>query len=88
MIDSRGSFILAPKDRELIEELGLNKCGSVRSMEKKMAQLNMRQLDRLKLMFQRISKQESRFSELTEIGIRNNDLRSFSEALILLMKMA
>ncbi len=72
---------LGEKEQQLLSELGLVTLDSD-EIEQKVGNLNMRQLDRLKLMFERISKKEDVFSEKTKQGIKNNDLKAFAEAVI------
>ncbi|MDA4112239.1 MAG: hypothetical protein OK439_06835 [Thaumarchaeota archaeon] len=82
------SFALTQKDQEFIKELGLAEINSLLSMEKEVAKLNMRQLDKLKQMFRRVSKEGDYFSKPVETGIANNDLGCFAEAIIVLKSKA
>jgi hypothetical protein len=74
------------KDDQLLNELGFSPSDSLDETDRKVANLNMRQLDRLKLMFERISKREDIFSQNAKNGIKNNDLRAFAEAVIILTR--
>jgi len=65
--------------KKLLEELGLLK-SSKSAIEARINELNMRQLDRLKLMFGRVDGKRQLFSEETRKGIRENDFGSFAEA--------
>ena len=85
-ISGKGSFRLDEKDQKLIEELVLFPTMSVVEVETRVSVLNMRQLDKLKLMFLRIQSEESVFSESTLSGIMGNQLSSFTEALLTLWK--
>lgn len=53
-------------------------------LRERICTLNMRQLDRLKLMLQRIDAVDKLFSEEIRSGIRNNDLSMFAQALLVL----
>jgi len=77
---------LAENDQQLLSELGLQGLLSTEEIELKIREMGMRQLDRLKLMFERINKNGDIFSEDTRRGIKNNDLRVFSEAVVILAR--
>jgi hypothetical protein len=64
----------------LLIELGLFYQDSEFSVENRVRELNMRQLDRLKMMFGRIDAAHTIFSDKERNGIRNNDLAEFAEA--------
>ena len=85
-ISGKGSFQLDEKDQKLIEELVLSPTMTVLEVDSRVAVLNMRQLDRLKLMFLRIQSEENVFSEFALSGIMSNQLSSFTEALFTLWK--
>lgn len=68
------------ESKRLLIELGLFSLDSESSLEKRISELNMRQLDRLKLMFGRVDKVRNIFSEKTRVGIRKNELSAFAEA--------
>jgi hypothetical protein len=66
--------------KELLLELGLNR-DSQADLRNRIFELNMRQLDRLKQMLLRVDQtNKDLFSEETRLGIRGNDLVSFTEA--------
>jgi hypothetical protein len=69
---------------KLLGELGLLSQDSKISLENRVNELNMRQLDRLKLMLERADKRKDLFSERTRTGIRGNDLSCFAEAVLAL----
>jgi hypothetical protein len=64
----------------LLTELGLFHLDSVESIENRVQELNMRQLDRLKMMLKRMEEDEPLFSEEVRKGVRDNDYASFAEA--------
>lgn len=66
--------------KKLLQELGLFDGNSVSSIEDRVNNLNMRQLDRLKLMLIRSDKGKNIFSDEIRLGIRNNNFRAFAEA--------
>jgi hypothetical protein len=66
--------------KKLLSELGLFSQDSVLSIEEKIRNLNMRQLDKLKLMFGRAGKGGALFTEKTRTGIKNNDFGAFADA--------
>jgi len=72
------------QSKKLLVELGLFSLNSGSSLEKRISELNMRQLDRLKLMFGRVDMKKSIFSEKTRIGIRNNEFSAYAEAVRML----
>ena len=78
---------LGERDQQLLNELGLDPLDSVVAIEQKIRNLNMRQLDRLKLMFERVGKKEDIFSHDTKYGIKNNDLKAFAEAASILARI-
>jgi len=69
--------------KKLLEELGLLK-SSKSAIQARINELNMRQLDRLKLMFGRVDGKKQLFSEKTREGIRGNDFGSFAEAVVII----
>ena len=66
---------LSESDWKLLAELGLSECVSISACREKMETLGMRQLDRLKMMFQRLS--SSTGVEVAD-GVRKNDLEAFA----------
>ncbi len=76
------------KDQRLLAELELSPAMSESEVESRVAVLNMRQLDRLKLMFLRIQSDETAFSESTLKGIMYNELSAYGEALLTLWAAA
>ncbi|HXQ91390.1 MAG TPA: hypothetical protein VN739_00180 [Nitrososphaerales archaeon] len=78
---------LEEEDIKLLNELGLDPSDSVVTIEQKIGNLNMRQLDRLKLMLDKITKERDIFSKNTKNGIRNNDLKAFAEAVVILARV-
>jgi hypothetical protein len=66
--------------KELLVELGLFSDDSTAAIEPKIYSLNMRQLDRLKMMFGRIDATGEVFPESTRSGIRANDFAAFAAA--------
>ena len=72
---------------KLLGELGLLSRDSKMAVENRINELNMRQLDRLKLMLERTYKRKDLFSERTRIGIRGNELGSFAEAVLALKSL-
>jgi hypothetical protein len=70
--------------RKLLIELGLFSLDSASVIEGKIYQLNMRQMDRLKMMLQRLDGNKVAFTEKTKIAIKNNDFGAFAEAIITL----
>jgi len=66
--------------KSLLVELGLYYQDSIDSLLIRVHELNMRQLDRLKMMLLRAEWINAHFTEKTMQGIKNNDLASFSEA--------
>jgi hypothetical protein len=76
--------LLTPLDLELLGVLGLKNCRDLDVCEKIMNSLRMRDLDRLKMIFSRIAKEDSIFSPEIEEGIRKNNLLSFAKAILLL----
>jgi hypothetical protein len=70
--------------KKLLDELGLLPQDSKTSIETRINELNMRQLDRLKLMFGRVDQRSNLFSEQTRNGIRGNDFDCFAEAVLTL----
>jgi hypothetical protein len=77
---------LLEKDLKLLNELGLDPSDSIVTIEQKIGNLNMRQLDRLKLMFDKVSREDEIFSKNTKHGIKNNDLKAFAEAVVTLAR--
>jgi len=77
---------LVEKDLKLLNELGLDPSDSMVTIEQKIGNLNMRQLDRLKLMFDKVSREDEIFSKNTKNGIKNNDLEAFAEAVVILAR--
>ena len=71
------------KDALLLKELGLSSTDSAR-VEQKITNLNMRQLDRLKVMLGRIDEKGGLFTQSILLGIKNNDLKSFTDAVLIL----
>jgi hypothetical protein len=70
--------------RKLFGELGLHPQDSKTSIETRINELNMRQLDRLKLMLGRVDQRKNLFSEQTRKGIQGNDFSCFAEAVLTL----
>ncbi len=70
--------------RKLLGDLDLLSQDSKTSIEARINELNMRQLDRLKLMLGREDRRKNLFSELTRKGIRGNDFGCFAEAVLTL----
>ncbi len=68
--------------KKLLGELGLLSQTSKSSVEARINELNMRQLDRLKLMFGRVEQRIDLFSDATRNGIRGNDFGSFADAVL------
>jgi len=69
---------------ELLIELRLSSLESEPAIREIIETLNMRQLDRLKLMFSREYATKPVFSEEIMVGIRGNDFASFSRAVQIL----
>jgi hypothetical protein len=65
---------------KLLNELGLSYLGSTDELREKIETLNMRQLDRLKLMLLRMESADHVFSEEIRTGIKNNDFAGFAYA--------
>ncbi|HYB04880.1 MAG TPA: hypothetical protein VED17_10475 [Nitrososphaerales archaeon] len=70
--------------RKLLGEFGLLSQDSKTFIEARINELNMRQLDRLKLMLGRVDQKKNLFSEQTRKGIRGNDFACFTEAVLTL----
>jgi len=70
--------------RKLLIELGLFSLDSVPAIKGKIYQLNMRQMDRLKMMLQRLDSEENALSAETKLGIKNNDFQAFAEVIVAL----
>ncbi|MHB8701969.1 MAG: hypothetical protein ACYC7D_13265 [Nitrososphaerales archaeon] len=72
---------MSSSDAALLAELGFKRSQTVAQREKIVADLNMRQLDRLKMMFKRIErKTPESFPERVKKGILLNQARSFAAA--------
>lgn len=81
--------MLTEADVKLFQELGLAECVSLVSCEKVIDSLRMRQLDRLKMVLSRMSREEeSPFSPKIEEGIRKNDPKMFARAVFVLNGLA
>jgi hypothetical protein len=76
--------VLEEKDLNLLHELGLEVFDSHSALEEKIRGLNMRQLDRLKLMLRRVEKNGRIFPVATTRGIENNEFGTFAEAVLIL----
>ena len=72
---------------KLLQELGLLSLDSIAVIDR-IQTLNMRQLDRLKLMLVRVSVTNDVFSEEIREGIRGNEYQMFAKAVILLTAQA
>jgi len=70
--------------RRLFDELGLSNLPSIDSIEARISEVNMRQLDRLKLMLGRVDAQNHIFSIRMRKGIRSNEFASFAGAVEML----
>jgi hypothetical protein len=73
-----------PEALKLLEELGILTLGSESEIRDKIETLNMRQLDRLKLLLVRATATLDNVSDETKSGIRRNDYASFTQAIVIL----
>jgi hypothetical protein len=76
--------LLSETDLKLFKELGLAECTDIASCDNVTNSLRLRQLDKLKLVLSRISKESSVFSPEVKEGIERNDLRTFAKAVLVL----
>ena len=84
-VGPKGEFSMSENDAKLLSELGFYNTARADSV---LGTLTMRQLDKLKMMFMRISALNVRlFPGPIELGIRNNDLGCYSEAIHLLLHL-
>jgi len=72
---------------KLLSELGLSALDSELAIREKIESLNMRQLDRLKLMIGREASRKDIFSLEIALGVKNNDYASFSRAVLILIAL-
>ena len=74
------------RDTDLLKEYGFNprQMSSAKRNKKKISEMNMRQLDRMKMLLLRNSRLCQGYPENVQKGISRNDPSAFSEALALL----
>ncbi len=70
--------------KKLLMELGLLYPDSTALVQNRVRELNMRQLDRLKMMLGRVDRNKDVFSEKTREGVKQNDFSAFAVAVITL----